>query len=215
MFPVRRARNSSGVRLHREFTAEVVQDKIRKVAERIQNLEDQKADLTDAIEAKQVELDILSSLAKQSAGKAGATGKPAALADLAAGTKVVGQRIAELKAGSRRDARAQRKIEKDLKALRAELKRLGSGTRERKTAEVDLEVAQAGPVRFELSYMVTGAGWAPLYDLRLDADSAKPEMAMSHAAQVRQSSGEDWENVTLTLSTARPTQVTQVPPKNP
>lgn len=56
---------------------------------------------------------------------------------------------------------------------------------------------------FTFSYTVTSAGWAPSYDLRA-VDASSP-IALTYKASVYQSSGEDWKNVTLTLSTGNPT----------
>lgn len=51
-----------------------------------------------------------------------------------------------------------------------------------------------------LSYFVKQACWAPCYTLRVD--QAKARASLEHRAMVRQSSGEDWSSVALTVSTA-------------
>lgn len=56
--------------------------------------------------------------------------------------------------------------------------------------------------KFELSYLVNNAGWIPTYDLRVK-DVQNP-IDLLYKAQVFQQSGEDWENVKLTLSNADP-----------
>ncbi len=58
--------------------------------------------------------------------------------------------------------------------------------------DVDMEL--------DVSYTVSGASWAPLYDIRL----AGEQVSLTYMAQIRQESGEDWPAVTLSLSTARP-----------
>ena len=78
----------------------------------------------------------------------------------------------------------------------------GSGGRAFKTVTVRVSAPQAGSLDVALSYTVPGASWAPSYDARvLSADRA---VALSYFGIVRQSTGEDWKNVALTLSTARP-----------
>ncbi|KAJ3362114.1 hypothetical protein GGF31_001821 [Allomyces arbusculus] len=59
------------------------------------------------------------------------------------------------------------------------------------TLEVDLDI----------TYIVHRASWTPLYDLRVfsQSDSTK----LTYAANVQQSTGEDWTDVELTLSTAK------------
>jgi uncharacterized protein (TIGR02231 family) len=53
-----------------------------------------------------------------------------------------------------------------------------------------------------LSYYITSAGWEPHYDFRLE-DISKP-MQVVYNANVFQSSGENWENASLRLSTVDP-----------
>lgn len=55
---------------------------------------------------------------------------------------------------------------------------------------------------FEVSYLVNNAGWIPTYDIRV-IDVQNP-IDLSYKANVFQNSGEDWENVKLTLSNADP-----------
>ena len=53
--------------------------------------------------------------------------------------------------------------------------------------------------RIEVNYLVPNAGWIPAYDLR--ANSISDPMTLTYKAKVFQSSGEDWNNVDITLST--------------
>ncbi len=55
---------------------------------------------------------------------------------------------------------------------------------------------------FRISYFVSSAGWLPLYDFRVN-DISKP-LNLVYNASIYQSTGEDWNNVNLTLSTNRP-----------
>ncbi len=55
---------------------------------------------------------------------------------------------------------------------------------------------------FTISYYVSSAAWSPLYDFRV-TDIHKP-LNITYNANIYQSTGEDWNNVNLTLSTNRP-----------
>jgi len=95
-------------------------------------------------------------------------------------------------------------------ALRAEINRLereliqlnGNRTKYRNVARVKIEVTQAGPQEFELTYVVAGPSWSPHYDVR--ADTVAKKLTVAYQAQVRQRTGEDWLGVSLRLSTAQP-----------
>jgi uncharacterized protein (TIGR02231 family) len=95
-------------------------------------------------------------------------------------------------------------------ALRAEIGKLerelnqlnGNRTKSRNLARVKVEVKQAGPQEFELTYVVAGPSWSPHYDVR--ADTVAKKLTVAYQAQVRQRTGEDWLGVSLRLSTAQP-----------
>ena len=67
---------------------------------------------------------------------------------------------------------------------------------------VALDVANEGNLNLEVSYLVQNASWQPIYDLRAATDEKKIEL--TYNALVWQNTGEDWKDVTLTLSTAQP-----------
>ncbi len=66
---------------------------------------------------------------------------------------------------------------------------------------ISVEMHTTGELTLTLSYMLTGAGWTPVYDLRVDTQTKK--MNITYNAFVRQETGEDWENIKLKLSTAK------------
>ena len=78
----------------------------------------------------------------------------------------------------------------------------GAGGRGYKTVTVRVSAPQAGNLSVALSYTVPGASWVPSYDARVL--SAERAVNLGYFGVVRQSTGEDWKDVALTLSTARP-----------
>ncbi len=56
--------------------------------------------------------------------------------------------------------------------------------------------------KLDISYLVSGAGWIPMYDLR--SEIANGKVNLNYKAQVFQSTGIDWEDVPLTISTNNP-----------
>jgi uncharacterized protein (TIGR02231 family) len=61
----------------------------------------------------------------------------------------------------------------------------------------------AGEVRLLLSYLVSNSTWTPAYNVRADTNSNTA--SIEYNAIIQQLSGEDWQDVSLTLSTASPT----------
>ncbi len=78
----------------------------------------------------------------------------------------------------------------------------GSRRKEAKSVEVMVEIAREGSLTLDLAAVVPRAGWQPSYDVRLSPDGNSVELTFR--AMVRQATGEDWKNIDLTLSTARP-----------
>ncbi|MBU0764246.1 MAG: DUF4139 domain-containing protein, partial [Bacteroidetes bacterium] len=72
---------------------------------------------------------------------------------------------------------------------------------------VQAEAATSG--KMEISYIVSSAGWTPSYDIRVNGLD-KP-VQLVHKASVYQNSGEDWDNVSLRLSTVDPNQSKERP----
>lgn len=75
---------------------------------------------------------------------------------------------------------------------------------------VTSRVATTG--KFSLIYQVKNAGWLPFYDLR--AKDVSQPLELTYNARVFQSTGEDWKNVKLTLSTGDPSQNSLAPTLN-
>lgn len=83
------------------------------------------------------------------------------------------------------------------------------------TSEVVVMVNSEQPVNagFTVSYIVNTAGWSPSYDLR--AKDINNPIEIAYKANVYQTTGEDWEKVKLTLSTANPSVSGTKPNMNP
>ena len=67
---------------------------------------------------------------------------------------------------------------------------------------VTLSANEAATGKINFSYLVATAGWTPLYDIRSDSQTGK--ISLTYKAQVFQSSGMDWDNVKLNISTNNP-----------
>ncbi|HEX4385654.1 MAG TPA: DUF4139 domain-containing protein [Myxococcales bacterium] len=74
---------------------------------------------------------------------------------------------------------------------------------------VTASLSGRGTAHLKLSYLVSGARWIPGYDLRLEPDQKSVRVAFSGTAS--QSTGEDWDGVRMTLSTALPATARALP----
>ncbi|MCE9530755.1 MAG: DUF4139 domain-containing protein, partial [Planctomycetes bacterium] len=85
------------------------------------------------------------------------------------------------------------------------LSALISGTvRIERDAVVVVEKTNPALGKIRLNYLVDSASWAPQYKFRA-GKTAKDQVQLEYLAAVVQYTGEDWSNVKLVLSTAKPT----------
>lgn len=95
-----------------------------------------------------------------------------------------------------------RGIDKQVMKIQNEINQLHTGQRSAYEVRLPLESAAATTLTVDISYQLPDASWTPLYDARLNTKAQKLELVQYGA--VRQNTGEDWNGVALTLSTAQP-----------
>jgi uncharacterized protein (TIGR02231 family) len=94
-------------------------------------------------------------------------------------------------------------VANELSKLRLETSRM------EKSAIVDIDVEQNGEFAMAISYSIGGANWSPLYDVRVNSD--RKEAELTYMALISQNTGEDWTDVKITLSTAKPMALNAIP----
>jgi len=94
-------------------------------------------------------------------------------------------------------------VQNQINTVQRQLNELrGAGGKSYQTVTVRVSAEEAGNLQVYLSYTVPGATWSPNYDARVL--SGESVVALGYFGLVRQNTGEDWQDVALTLSTARP-----------
>lgn len=96
---------------------------------------------------------------------------------------------------------AIREAQKKIDALSRELNNIAGFDRKQKISiVVDLEVVRSGDLNLKVAYRVAGANWYPIYDARADFDKSAVELVSF--GMVKQSTGDEWKDVLMLLSTA-------------
>ena len=109
-------------------------------------------------------------------------------------------------------------VQQEVQAKKRELAQVqGNLLPDRLAAIVTVSLVEAGEFELELSYIVMGASWHPQYDVRVQMTDGKDtgEVELTYVSVVQQSTGERWENVGLSLSTARPSLAAVLPELDP
>ncbi len=114
-----------------------------------------------------------------------------------------------------------KRVNLDIGAKRREIaQQQGDARPDRLAAIVTIEVVEAGEFALDVSYLVMGASWHPQYDVRVQVSdeqsgSEAGEVELTYVGVIRQSTGERWEDVALSLSTARPSLAAVLPELEP
>lgn len=104
------------------------------------------------------------------------------------------------------------RIEGEITALEPPADRMRPVNRDvKRIATIAVETASATSLTLTISYRVSGAGWRPIYDARLDTRGMAPTLELTRRAMLRQNTGEDWNEAKLTLSTLSVTRGTAAP----
>ena len=195
----------AGLEIKRTFLEGSGEKRIQMLQEEIRILERNSAGLDARISGITAQKSFLESIRVawgDRISKELAVGRPTS-AELQDASNFVGSGITNAEE-KLRDIESEKKVIKDkIDALRRQQNEAtGSSRKESKTVEVSVEVAREGSLSLELVSMTPRASWEPSYDFRLAAGTKTAELTFR--AMVRQQTGEDWNNVDLTLSTARP-----------
>eukprot|EP01040_Poterioochromonas_malhamensis_P007121 gene7121-7692_t len=80
------------------------------------------------------------------------------------------------------------------------------------TLFISLEAKAVEDIRLQFSYVVNNATWSPSYDIRVN--NTDSSLALSYFAEVTQTTGENWQDCHLMLSTSNPS-IGSTPPALP
>ncbi|HRD78660.1 MAG TPA: mucoidy inhibitor MuiA family protein [Hyphomicrobiaceae bacterium] len=195
---------AEGERRRLEKEIEALNDKRIEVEARIQTAETQKA-----LIAKLVELPVHPAPA--------GPGGTAAATDWGQVFTLIGARMAEAQKVIQAGQLEIREIARKIEDLQKQLVALAPAPLERTEVKVNVTAGTALEADLVIRYQVANAAWTPFYDARLStgAKGAAAKLALVRRASIVQRTGEDWGDVTVSLSTARPGTGTAAPVLNP
>jgi len=178
---------------------------VREVADQIAALDDE-ARVLDA-QARQVDAIRVFSLEKLPKD---AASREVKIEEYGTVVKFVSAAMLETAKGKRELERKRRELQPELDARQRQLNELRQKAQlEQRTVLVTVRGSGAGKAELALTYLLPGATWEPVHELRA-ANGAK-EVALASFGVVTQTTGEDWEGVALSLSTQRSTDTIRIP----
>lgn len=202
-----------GVRVENAFTTEPVAERSAQLMKQIEQVEAQKRTIQDQLVACQLQLKFVEGLSEKSVGcfSNGLAKQQISLNEAGKLLNFLGQNYKKYTTAIALYQRQQQQLNRQLQAFRKKLQQIQTPRPlENLTVFVGIEPSGSGEFELELSYVVHQASWMPLYDLRINI--ASKEINLNYLAEVNQKSGENWTDVKLSLSTAKPGLGT-LPPK--
>ena len=169
---------------------------------RIETLKDQRADVGGAIAAATARRKFAERFAEASPAGIGDKGEARPIAEWRAAFAAVSEEVATADAAIRDAERKQREIDREIARLESDRATKPPSKLE---VRIDLAATTATRTRLRVTYAVRNARWTPLYDARLDtgARDRKPALELVRRAEITQTTGENWSNVALDVSTVR------------
>jgi uncharacterized protein (TIGR02231 family) len=169
---------------------------------RIEALNDKRADLQGMIAAATARRKFAERFAQASPAGIGDKGEARPIAEWRDAFAAVSDEVATADAAIRDAERKQRDIDREIARLETDRAAKPSSKLE---VRIDLAATAATKATLRVTYAVRNARWVPLYDTRLDTGTKdrKPALELVRRAEITQTTGENWSNVALAVSTVR------------
>ncbi|MFB2936192.1 mucoidy inhibitor MuiA family protein [Aerosakkonemataceae cyanobacterium BLCC-F154] len=207
------------LRTERIFANEPLQHKTNQILGKIRQLEEQKRHLENQINSLQLQQVFIQNLSEKSVDKfannlSSYSLKISKVQEL---LSFLGESYQNYAQSITETEKQLTEIDKRLEAFRYQFKQLQQPIYKQIQSSVKiliiLETALPTDCELEITYLVSQVSWTPFYDLR--NTSTGKQIDLSCLAEIRQRTGEDWTDINLTLSTAKPTLATQAPKIEP
>ncbi|MDR1191491.1 MAG: mucoidy inhibitor MuiA family protein [Verrucomicrobiales bacterium] len=196
-----------GVEIRRDFKKVADSEELKVLRDQVKALQFQTQDLDDErnmLSQKQNLLDRLSN-------KLGGDEKhPLTVTEIKGMTDYYGEQNATIKTRLRAIERSRDDLNRQIGDLNKQIATLAQpGSPDKRSVVVTVSAEAAVSAELQVDYLIHGCSWQPQYDVHYQ--TGEKNLALTVYGVIRQSSGEDWDGVKVTLSTARPQQGTSLP----
>lgn len=178
-------------------------DEARTLQSRIDALEAQGEEVDARLEALDLQLSFLQNAASTDGEQA------PAWEQLGTITESIGRSAGGILEARLQARRERREINEELERLRQSLNDLGNEATDSIRVTIGYRQPDNGSGRMRLDYVVPGARWRADYDLRLSTEERV--LGITQKASITQDTGEDWNNVEVTVSTSQPSMGDRLP----
>lgn len=200
------------VEVLKTFLARPDDEEVRKAEIALQEMTDRTSALEDergGLEAQSQQLESIRAFVADKAPKDAAV-REVKVDEYAAVVRFVGETHLQLARAKRELERKKRELQPELSLRQRQLDELRQRAQlEQRTVVATVVSRSAKSARLTLAYLLPGATWEPVHELRAAPDGA--QVTLASFGIVTQTTSEDWNGVKLALSTQRPTEMIRIP----
>ncbi|MFD1259318.1 mucoidy inhibitor MuiA family protein [Entomomonas asaccharolytica] len=177
-------------------------ERLQQIEKQIETLQEQLAKLDDRENIIKSQYDFIKQMQNSAVGATDKANRPS-MQQIQQIMELANNNLTQLTAEQRQLTTDKEQLQKQLQVLQNDRYPLQREVNTQvKNVAVRVSLAQSATVKIALTYVTLGASWYPIYDARFN--SKQQNLSLNYSANVAQQTGEDWRNVKLTLSTARP-----------
>lgn len=190
--------------IRQRFAEQLVSEQEQQLTEQLDDLNDQRLAIEHSIAALNDQLAFIRNIGRQTSDNITdtLTQRDINPERWREGWTAIGEGVTSTYREIRQAQNQQRQLTHKIKKTEQELNRIRTNRRESRVALVNIDAPQAAQGQLVVQYQVFNVSWAAQYDARLDSN--RNQTTLTQFATVRQRSGEAWRDITLRISTARP-----------
>jgi uncharacterized protein (TIGR02231 family) len=198
-----------GVEIRRDFKKVADSEELKVLRDQVKALQFKTQDLDDERGALEQKRNLLGQLSGK-LGNNGAEKQPLTVADIKNMTDYYGEQIAAISVRLRAIERSRDDLNRQIGDLNKQIATLAQpGSPDKRSVVVTVSAESTVSAELRVDYLIHGCSWQPQYDVHYQ--TGEKNLALTAYGVIRQNSGEDWDGVQVTLSTARPQQGTSLP----
>src|SRR5690554_97039 len=195
------------LQIQENYQGQTTNPRENELRDQLQALQDQRQVTMDEIETAQSVLRLLDSMA------GGGDSAPLRANELTTLVSAISDNVARAREQIRNANITLRTQDQEIAQVQFELDQIATTQTVYSRLHINLQTDSAVSTQVSLSYPQSDASWSWLYEARLN--TVERDLGLFRQAAVVQATGEDWNDVTLTLSTANPFTNTRTPELNP
>ncbi|MDR2462224.1 MAG: mucoidy inhibitor MuiA family protein [Verrucomicrobiales bacterium] len=198
-----------GVEIRRDFKKVADSEELKKMRDQVKVLQFKTQDLYDERDALKNKRNLLRDLSNK-LGAGDDEKRTLTVTEIKSMTDYYGEQNLGVSARLRAIERSRNDLNQQINDLNKQIATLAQpGSPDKRSVVVTASAGETVSAELQVDYLIHGCSWQPQYDVHYQA--GEKNLALTAYGVIRQNSGEDWDSVKVTLSTARPQQGTSLP----